>query len=143
MRGLRRRRRGCSCVVVEKFVGIAVMDVPVLLSDKFLQSKEFDQNAPQIQFIFECGTFLLCSGTVQPVQKAGDSMVLVQILGLSICLSICLLFMTRGAVVQLVPAALEFHSCGVLAVGAAAWGGRRFAAAFRQGVGAHHTGELN
>ena len=47
-RGLR-RGRWCSCAEVR---GFPVMDVPVLLSDKFLQSKEFDQNVPQIQFFF-------------------------------------------------------------------------------------------
>ena len=52
---------------------------------------------------------------------------------------------TTGADVQPVQAALEFHSCSVLAVGAASVGrGRRCVAAFRPGVGAHHTGdELN
>ena len=31
---------------MQKSVGFLVMDVPVLLNDKFLQSEEFDQNAP-------------------------------------------------------------------------------------------------
>ena len=30
---------------MQKSVGVPVVDVPVLLSDKFLQSKEFDQTA--------------------------------------------------------------------------------------------------
>ena len=63
------------------------MDVPVLLSDKFLQSKEFDQNVPQIQFIFRVWDIPVVQQrrlrTVQPVQKTGDSTVLVQLWGLS------------------------------------------------------------
>ena len=51
--------------------------------------------------------------TVQPVQKTGDFTVLVQFWGA--------VDMT-GAGVQPVQAALEFHSCSALAVGAAAWG---------------------
>ena len=39
---------------------IPVVDVPMLLSDKFLQSKEFDQNASDSVH----GTFLLCNGDV-------------------------------------------------------------------------------
>ena len=49
---------------------------------------------------------------------------------------------TTGPGVQPVQAGLELHSCSVLAVGAAAVGrGRRCVAAFRPGVGAHHTGD--
>ena len=61
------------------------MDVPVLFSDKFLQSTEFDQNAPQIQFIFRVWDFPVVQQrrlhTVLPVQKTGDSTVLVQLWG--------------------------------------------------------------
>ena len=66
-----------------KSVGFPVMDVPVLLSDKFLQFKEFDQNAPQIQFIFRVWDIPVVQQRrlriVQPVQKTGNSTVLVQL----------------------------------------------------------------
>ena len=71
--------------VVQKSVGFTVMDVPVLLSDKFLHSKEPDQNAPQIQFIFRVWDIPVVQQrrlrTVQPVQKTDDSTVLVQLWG--------------------------------------------------------------
>ena len=70
---------------VQKSVGFPVMDVTVNISDKFLQSKEFDQNAPQIQFIFRLWDTPVVQQsrlrTVQPVQKTGDSTVLVQLWG--------------------------------------------------------------
>ena len=70
---------------MQKSVDFLVMDVPVLLSDKFLQSKEFDQIAPQIQFIFRVWDIPVAQRrrvrTVQPVQKTGDSTVLVQLWG--------------------------------------------------------------
>ena len=67
----------------ERAQGFPVMDVLVLLSDKFLQSKEFDQNAPQIQFIFREWDIPVVQRrrlrTVQPVQKTSHSTVLVQL----------------------------------------------------------------
>ena len=54
----------------------------MLFSDKFLQCKEFDQNVPQMQFIFRVWDVPVVQGrrarTVQPVLKTGDSTVLVQ-----------------------------------------------------------------
>ena len=83
LRRLRRRRGGGGAV--QKSVGISVMDVPVLFSDKFLQSKEFDQIVPQIQFIFRVWDIPVVQWrrvhTVQPVLKTGDSTVLVQFWG--------------------------------------------------------------
>ena len=70
---------------VQKFVGIPVMDVPALFSDKFLQSKEFDLVVPQIQFIFRVWDIPVVqrrgARTVQLLQKTGDSTVQVQFLG--------------------------------------------------------------
>ena len=66
---------------VQKSVGIPVMDVPALFSDKFLQSKEFDLIVPQLQFIFRVCIPVVQRRrvrTTQPVQKTGDSTVLVQ-----------------------------------------------------------------
>ena len=91
---------------VQKSVGIPVKEVPVLLSDKFLQSKEFDLIAPQIQFIFRVWDIPVVQRrrvrTVQPVQKTGDSTVPVQFLRA----------VNKPVVVQrqLVQAALELHS---------------------------------
>ena len=63
-------------------MGIPVVDVPALLSDKFLQSKEFGLKAPQFQFIFRVWDIPVVQRkrlrTVQSVQKIGDSTVLVQ-----------------------------------------------------------------
>ena len=107
---------------MQKSVGIPVMDVPVLLSDKFLQSKEFDQNAPQIQFIFRVWDNLIVQRrrvrTVQPVKKTGDSLYLCSSWGLLDMARRCA---TTGAGMQPVQAALKFHRCRPLAVGAAAW----------------------
>ena len=67
---------------MQKSVGIPVMDVPVLFSDKFLQSKEFELIVPQIQFIFRVWGHSSCmrrARTVQPVQRAGDPTVMVQL----------------------------------------------------------------
>ena len=50
--GERAEAEAAEGAAAQKSVGIPVMDVPVLLSDTFLQSKEFDLIAPQIQFIF-------------------------------------------------------------------------------------------
>ena len=54
-----------------------VVDVSVLFSDKFLQSKELDLIVPQIQFILRVWDFAVVSQrrvrTVQTVQKTGDS----------------------------------------------------------------------
>ena len=96
----------------QKSVGILVMDVPVLLSDKFLQSKEFDQNAPQIQFIFRVWDILVCCAEDQWFHGTGA------VPGRRCphahrCA-------TTGDGVQSVQAALELHSCSVLAVVAAA-----------------------
>ena len=54
-----------------------VVDVPVLFSDKFLQSKEFDLIVPQIQFIFRVWDIRVVEQrrvhTVRIVHKTGDS----------------------------------------------------------------------
>ena len=88
----------------------------------------------------ECETFLLCSGTVQPVQKAGDSMVMVQFLG-AVDMPVVVERQVPGN-----SRCLQLWSSTVAACwqsGRRLGGGRRFAAAFRPGVGAQHTGELN
>ena len=83
--GERAEAEAAEGATVQKSVGIPVMDVPVLFSDKFLQSTEFDLVAPQIQFISRVRDIPVVQRrrvrTVQPVQKTGDSTELVQFWG--------------------------------------------------------------
>ena len=118
--GERAEAEAAEGAAVQKSVGIPVMDVPVLFSDKFLQSKESDLIVPQIQFISRVWSILVVQRRrVHTVQTCAEDR---RFHGSGAVLRgrharRCA---TTGAGVQSVQASLEYHSCRALAVGTAA-----------------------